>query len=117
MKAILIQTIAIAMAVVTGSAAAQDKQPTEAEKTAHGLSDAYIASFNKGDAQALASMYAEDSQYTTSDGTVITGRETILKSLKEFFAKNKGAKIRGAGQFRAISHSRRAGGERCGYGR
>jgi len=93
MKAILIQTIAIALAAMTGSVAAQDKQPTEAEKTAHALSDAYVASFNKGDTQALASMYAEDSQYTTNDGTVIAGREAILKGLKEFFAKNKGAKI------------------------
>ena len=92
MKASLIQTIAVALAL-TGSATAQDKQPSDAEKSARAQSDAYVTAFNKADSKALASMYAEDAEYTTDDGTVITGREAILKGLKDFFTKNKGAKL------------------------
>jgi len=92
MKAYFIQSIAIALAM-TGSVTAQDRQPTEAEKSARALSEAYVAAFNRGDSQAVASMYAEDAQYTAGDGTVFTGREAVLKSLKEFFAKNKGAQL------------------------
>jgi uncharacterized protein (TIGR02246 family) len=92
MKANLIQSIAIALAM-TGSVTAQEKQPSDAEKAARAQSDAYVAAFNKADSKALAAKYAEDAEYTTDDGTVITGREAILKGLKEFFTKNKGAKL------------------------
>jgi uncharacterized protein (TIGR02246 family) len=92
MKTNLIRSLTLALALSVG-AAAQDKQPTDAEKTARAQSDAYVAAFNKGDVQTLASMYSDDAQYTTDDGTVIAGKEAILKGLKDFFTKNKGAKL------------------------
>lgn len=92
MKAKLTRTIVTLLALTVG-AWSQEKQPTEAEKNARMLSDAYVAAFNKGDAQELSALYAEDAQYTTDDGTLIAGRDEILKGLKEFFAKNKGAKL------------------------
>jgi uncharacterized protein (TIGR02246 family) len=92
MKANLIQTIAVTLALAA-NVSAQDKQPTDAEKSAKALTDAYVSAFNKGDIQSLVSKYAEDAQYTTDDGTIITGREAITKGLKDFFLKNKGAKL------------------------
>ena len=72
---------------------AQDKQPTDAEKTSQVITDAYVAAFNKGDAQALAAMYAEDAEYTNDGGEKVVGRSAVLDGLTKFFAKNKGAKI------------------------
>jgi uncharacterized protein (TIGR02246 family) len=92
MKADLIQTLAVALALMV-NVSAQDKQPTDAEKTAKAQSDAYVVAFNKSDIKALTSMYADDAQYTTDDGTVIVGKEAIVKGLKDFFTKNKGAKL------------------------
>ncbi len=83
----------LALMVLAGTALAQDKEPTEAEKAANSQNDAYVAAFNKGDAKALAGMYAEDAEYTSDAGAVASGREEIVENLKSFFSKNKGATL------------------------
>jgi uncharacterized protein (TIGR02246 family) len=88
----IIRTVFALLALV-GMASAQDKQPTEAEKTAKTLDDAYVAAFGKGDVKVLATLYAEDAQYTNDSGTTIAGRAAIAEGLTKFFAKNKGAKL------------------------
>lgn len=84
---------ALAVLTLATTAFAQDKQPTEAEKTAKAQADAYVAAFDKGDAQGLAAMYAEDAQYTSDEGNTIVGRADVQKGLSQYFAKNKGAKL------------------------
>ena len=85
--------IALAVLALASVALAQDKQPTEAEKASKAQTDAYVAAFNKGDAKALAALYAEDTQYTNEDGGTVIGRAAVLENLTKFFAKNKGAKL------------------------
>lgn len=53
----------------------------------------YEAAFNKGDAKALAAMFAEDVEYTDEDGVTVIGREAIEGVLRKGFAQNKGAKM------------------------
>jgi uncharacterized protein (TIGR02246 family) len=84
---------ALALFALATAAIAQDKQPTEAEKTAKTQADAYAAAFNKGDAKQLAAMYAEDAQYTSDAGNTIIGRADVQKGLSQYFAKNKSAKL------------------------
>ncbi len=84
---------ALAVLALASVALAQDKQPTGAEKASKAQTDAYVAAFNKGDAKALAALYAEDAQYTNEDGGTVAGRAAVLESLTKFFAKNKGAKL------------------------
>lgn len=72
---------------------AQDKQPTDAEKASKAQTDAYVAAFNKGDAKALAALYAEDAEFTSDAGETVVGRAAVLAGLTEFFANNKGATV------------------------
>lgn len=84
---------AIAALMLVSAASAQDTPRSEADKLSQTLTDAYVAAFNKGDAKALAAMYAEDVQSTSDDGETVVGRATVLAGLTEFFAKNKGATV------------------------
>ncbi len=93
MKPTSIIHIAVAVLALGCTAFSQDKQPTDAEKTSQTLTDAYVAAFNKGDAKALAALYAEDAQFTSDEGATVIGRAAVLDGLTKFFAKNKGAKL------------------------
>jgi uncharacterized protein (TIGR02246 family) len=85
--------IALALLALASPAWAQDKEPTAAEKAAKAQAAAYVAAFNKGEAKALAALYAEDVQYTNEDGATVIGRAAVQEGLAKFFAKNKGAKL------------------------
>lgn len=65
----------------------------EAMKVAKGLSDAYVAAFNKADVKALGPMYAPDAEYNSDDGDTISGREAVVAGLSKYFAENKGAQL------------------------
>lgn len=53
----------------------------------------YEAAYNKADAKAIGEMFAEDAEYTDEDGNVITGRDDMVKLLKEAYVKNPGSKL------------------------
>lgn len=53
----------------------------------------YEAAFAKGDAKAVAAMFAEDVEYTDEDGVTVVGREAVEGVLRQSFARNKGAKL------------------------
>src|SRR5262249_31107239 len=53
-----------------------------------------VETFHKGDAKALAAFWAPDGDYTSQTGKQIKGREAIEKAFQEFFAENKGLKLR-----------------------
>jgi len=71
----------------------QENPPGEAEKISKGQVEKYVAAFNKGDAKALAALYAEDAQYSSDEGATVVGRAAVLENLTNFFAKNKEASI------------------------
>jgi uncharacterized protein (TIGR02246 family) len=53
----------------------------------------YVAAYNKGDAKAVASFYAEDVDYTDQDGQETKGRDEMEKLLAAAFQANPGAKL------------------------
>ncbi|MEO8352341.1 MAG: SgcJ/EcaC family oxidoreductase [Chthoniobacteraceae bacterium] len=84
----------LALMILAATALAQENAaPTDAEKAATAQNDAYVAAFNKGDSKALSAMYAEDAEYSSDAGTVVTGREDIVGNLKKFFSENKGVTL------------------------
>ncbi len=53
----------------------------------------YEEAYDKGDAKALASFYAEDVDYIDQDGAEVKGRDAIEKLLADNFQANPGAKL------------------------
>jgi uncharacterized protein (TIGR02246 family) len=56
--------------------------------------EAFVAAFDKGDAKTLAAFWTPDGDYTDQAGRRLAGREAIEKAFTEFFAENKGLKLR-----------------------
>jgi len=56
--------------------------------------EAFVEAFHKGDAKALAGFWTADGDYTDQTGRTLKGRVAIEKAFKEFFAENKGLKLR-----------------------
>jgi len=56
--------------------------------------EAFLEAFHKGDAKALAGFWTPEGDYTDQTGRTLKGREAIEKAFKEFFAENKGMKLR-----------------------
>src|SRR5262249_23528752 len=56
--------------------------------------EAFVEAFHKGDAKALAAFWTADGDYVDQTGHSLKGREAIEKAFKEFFAENKGLKVR-----------------------
>jgi uncharacterized protein (TIGR02246 family) len=80
---------AIAIVGMSLVASAQKADP-EAQK----LADQYAAAFNKGDAKAIAALYATAATRLGPDGQLITGRAAIEKTYADGFAGPlKGAKL------------------------
>src|SRR5262245_6818051 len=50
--------------------------------------EAFVATFNKGDARALAAFWTKDAEFVGPDGEVIRGRAAIEKDHAEFFKKH-----------------------------
>ena len=64
-------------------------QETDAEKLALELGAKYVAAFEKGDADALGALYAEDAQYTVDDGETVTGRNEIRARSEGLFEETE----------------------------
>jgi len=55
---------------------------------------AFVGAFEKGDAKAVAALWAEDGDYVDVTGRHLQGRSAIDNAFKNFFAENKGLKLR-----------------------
>ena len=55
---------------------------------------AFVEAFEKGDAKAVAAFWAEDGDYVDLTGRRLQGRPAIEDAFKDFFAENKGLKLR-----------------------
>jgi uncharacterized protein (TIGR02246 family) len=65
----------------------------EDTKAIHQLGQAFAEAFNKGDAQAIANLFTEDSEITSTDGTVVHGRKAIGESFAAGFKETPGEKL------------------------
>jgi uncharacterized protein (TIGR02246 family) len=54
----------------------------------------FVEVFHKGDARALAAFWTEDGDYVDQAGRSHKGRDAIEKTFQEYFAENKGLKLR-----------------------
>jgi uncharacterized protein (TIGR02246 family) len=77
-------------------AAEQEKSSGQSGPATQAISDlakGYMAAYNKGDAKAVASFFAEDADYIDADGQLTKGRAEIEKLLATAFQENPGAKL------------------------
>jgi uncharacterized protein (TIGR02246 family) len=74
-------------------AGAQERQAEENEQPAKGRRAAFIAAFNKGDAQAVAAFWTPDATYVDQVGREYKGRTAIEQLYEKVFAARKGAKL------------------------
>ncbi len=101
----LLFVVAIMIGVAPGFSAGEPagaKEPAAAngeklqgpeEKAIRATSEAFTAAFNKGDAKAVAALWAPDGEYVDETGHLIRGREAIEKVYSTFFAANPGSQI------------------------
>jgi uncharacterized protein (TIGR02246 family) len=82
----------IAAVVLVGLSAVANAQKPDAD--AKKVADEYAAAFNKGDAKALAALYAPQGTRLGPDGQLVAGRPAIEKVYADGFAGPlKGAKL------------------------
>ena len=88
--------VVIAVVCVTwaGSAIAQkaDRYPKD-ESAIRSGAESYVQAFNKGDAESLASHWAEDAEYILPSGEHLKGRDKIEQAFKKFFSDNQGIQV------------------------
>ena len=77
--------------LLTASAADQEAGDKEA---LFNNAKAFADAFEKGDANAVAAFWAEDGDYVDLNGRRLQGRPAIENAFKDFFAENKGLKLR-----------------------
>tara|TARA_R110002050_G_scaffold1244_5_gene8794 strand:- start:92899 stop:93357 length:459 start_codon:yes stop_codon:yes gene_type:complete len=78
----ILAVIGFIAAGAAGSAMADD---TDATKVLNTVNATWNDTFNSGDSNALAALYAEDATLSPGNGTVLQGREAIASLFKSFF--------------------------------
>lgn len=88
-------TVTVMVVVATTpSWAEQPKADPADEKALRELHREFVASYNKGDAQAVAAFYAPDADFVGIRGDTYHGRAEIKRRTANLFAHNKGAKLK-----------------------
>jgi uncharacterized protein (TIGR02246 family) len=78
--------------MVTAALVASAAEPSAEEKAVRQTAKAFTDAFNKGDAKAVAALWASDGDYSIGRVTV-KGRDTIQKLYEEFFKAHPGSKM------------------------
>lgn len=87
--------IAFSLGIVSRPALGQAPKGSPADETAlMERAKAFVEAFQKGDAKAVAGFWTADGDYTDQLGQTFKGRAAIEKVFGEFFAENKGLKLR-----------------------
>jgi uncharacterized protein (TIGR02246 family) len=97
MRSRLLWFLAVAAMIVSlgaRSALAGQEDNADAKAAIAKKAEAFIETFHKGDAAALASFWTPDGEYTDVVGKVLKGREAIEKLFQSLFAENKDLKLR-----------------------
>jgi uncharacterized protein (TIGR02246 family) len=84
--------VVVLLATTQGWADQPRANPAD-EEALHELHRAYLAAFNKGDAQALAALHAPDADRLGFQGQMTKGRTEIEKGAANFLAQHKGVKL------------------------
>src|SRR6516162_4282462 len=96
MKSInLFAIIALQLLLASSPPARATSPETAGEETSlMNNAKAFVEAFEKGDAKAVAAFWAEDGDYVDLTGRRLQGRPAIEDAFKDFFAENKGLKLR-----------------------
>ncbi|MEX1118717.1 MAG: SgcJ/EcaC family oxidoreductase [Terrimicrobiaceae bacterium] len=84
---------ALVLLAMAAPLTAQEVAPDEAANISKRQVEAYVSAFNKGDAKALAALYAEDTQHTSNGGVAMVGRAAVLENMAKYFAKKPGVTL------------------------
>jgi uncharacterized protein (TIGR02246 family) len=96
MKRMMLTVALVASSLATASGAEVADQAAD-EATIRKAVEAYVASFNGGDAKALAAMWTPEAVYTNPlSGEQVVGREAIAKQFADIFANSKATKLEAA---------------------
>lgn len=94
LKNILQPVFCLFTAIIVGATGqfAKAAEPSAEEKAVRQTAQAFTDAFNKGDAKAVAALWATDGDYSVGSNTV-KGRDEILKLYEEFFKAHPGSKM------------------------
>jgi uncharacterized protein (TIGR02246 family) len=94
-RLLLSLTLILPLCMAVGMNAARKEQENAKEGDAlFERAKAFVAAFDKGDAEVIANFWTADGDYITQSGKRFKGRAEIEKAFKGFFTENKGAKLR-----------------------
>lgn len=88
--------ILFVLATLSGSVISQrtDQAPESSAGSAiTAMAAEYADAFNKGDAEALGRMFADDVEYTDENGQIVSGRDGVVSRLQQQFVRDPGAKM------------------------
>jgi uncharacterized protein (TIGR02246 family) len=92
-------TLALAFLAIPGLAliftpwARTDSPKNPVEEVLQKRAEAFVETFNKGDAKALAAFFTPDADLVDPEGHATKGRKAIEETYRKYFAENKGAKL------------------------
>ncbi len=86
--------IVMGLLAATPSRAEQASGNAADEKALREFHQEFVAAYNKGDAEAVAAFYAPDADFVGIRGDTFHGRAEIKKRTADFFAQNKGVKLK-----------------------
>ncbi|MBN2580945.1 MAG: SgcJ/EcaC family oxidoreductase [Pirellulales bacterium] len=89
----IIYLLAIAVGGLASLSAAEKKEPATPADQIRENARAFVAAFNRGDAQAVAAFWTEDGDYVDEQGRRIQGPAAIEKEYAAFFAAHPGVKL------------------------
>ncbi len=93
LKRLLVVAFGLSLFIVPLGLLGQPTNNSQDEEAIRSTATLYRDAFNRGDAQALAALFAENGENIDQTGFLLHGREAIAKAFEKFFTQHKGAKI------------------------
>jgi uncharacterized protein (TIGR02246 family) len=90
----IVPAVGLAGLLASSAWTADSKGDSADEKALQERAKAFVAAFDKGDAQALAAFWTPDGDYMDEEGHHYQGRKAIAESFQKLFAEAKGARLR-----------------------
>src|SRR5262245_28105986 len=83
----------LVLALFLPGAVRSQAPPSEEEKALRKRAEAFVETFNKGDAKAIAAFFTADCDVVDPEGNQIQGHKAIEETYAKLFAQAKGAKL------------------------
>lgn len=80
----LLSALTLCSCIIGGSVGTALANDDSAEKTVQSVNQVWNATFNSGDSDALARLYAENASLSPGNGQILVGRKKIAELFKSF---------------------------------